>query len=205
MAMALRGPELSTMDVTRRDWALARELDLRISIHVGSGAFGVPYRAIEQLDAAGLMGPDVQYVHATSLSDAAVGPIAATGGTAVVTPAVELQMGYGWPATTRLLAHGVPTGLGVDVVTSTGADLFGQMRAAYQVGRALALADGESRGAGADTSNVDTVVVAGRVVKRDGRLLHADLARARRLAVESGAYVLRMAGVRAGAVAASAD
>jgi 5-methylthioadenosine/S-adenosylhomocysteine deaminase len=37
----------------------------------------------------------------------------------------------------------------------------------------------------ANSSNVDTVIVAGRVVKRGGRLLEADTARARRLIGES--------------------
>ena len=45
----------------------------------------------------------------------------------MVTPAVEMQMDLGRPATSRLLARGIPLGLGTDVVASTGADLFGQM------------------------------------------------------------------------------
>ena len=87
MAMALRGPEFSTMDVTRHDWKLARDLGLPISVHVGSGPFGVPYRAIEHLSEAHLLGPDTQYVHTTTLTDAAMQLIAESGGTAAVTPA----------------------------------------------------------------------------------------------------------------------
>jgi len=144
MAMALRGPELSTMEVTKRDWALARELDLMISVHVGNGAFGVPYRSIERLEEAGLMGPDVQYVHGVSLTNESIGRIKASGGTAVVTPAVEMLMGFGFPATGRLLAAGIQPGLGIDVVTSTGSDEFTQMRAALEAARVLALTDEES-------------------------------------------------------------
>src|SRR5215210_4488570 len=144
MAMALRGPELSTMEVTKRDWALARELDLMISVHVGNGAFGVPYRSIERLDEASLMGPDVQYVHGVSLTNESIGRIKASGGTAVVTPAVEMLMGFGFPATGRLLAAGIQPGLGIDVVTSTGSDEFTQMRAALEAARVLALTDEES-------------------------------------------------------------
>src|SRR5258708_31189250 len=119
MAMALRGPEFSTMDVTRRDWTLARALGLPISVHVGSGPFGVPYRAIEPLSQAHLLGPDTQYVHTTTLTDEAIQHIAESGGTAAVTPAVEMQMGFGFPATSRLIAHGIRPGLGVDIVTNT--------------------------------------------------------------------------------------
>lgn len=144
MAMALRGPELSTMEVTKRDWTLARELDLMITVHVGNGAFGVPYCSIERLEEAGLMGPDVQYVHGVSLADEAIGRIKASGGTAVVTPAVEMLMGFGFPATGRFLAAGIRPGLGVDVVTSTGSDQFTQMRAALEAARVLALTDEKS-------------------------------------------------------------
>ena len=91
MAVALRGPEFSTMDVTRHDWKLARDLGLPISVHVGSGPFGVPYRAIEHLSEAHLLGPDTQYVHTTTLTDEAMQLIAESGGTAAVTPAVERQ------------------------------------------------------------------------------------------------------------------
>jgi 5-methylthioadenosine/S-adenosylhomocysteine deaminase len=69
VTMALRGPELSDMEVTKRDWALARELGLRVTVHVGNGIFGVPYRAVEKLHEAGLMAPCTQYAHNTSLTD----------------------------------------------------------------------------------------------------------------------------------------
>lgn len=139
MAMALRGPELSTFEVTQHDWALARDLGLGISVHIGNGAFGLPYRAVEQLSAARLMGPDVQYVHTTSLSDPDLQRIADTGGAAVVTLAVEAQMQFGVPATARLLKVGVRPGLGTDVITTTSGDMFGQMRAALQAARREAM------------------------------------------------------------------
>jgi 5-methylthioadenosine/S-adenosylhomocysteine deaminase len=110
MALAARGPELASMEVTRQDWTLARELGLHLSVHVGNGTFGVPYQAIEQLDAAGLLGPDTQYVHTVSLTDAALARIRDSGGVAVVTPAVEMQMGFGMPASGRLIAQGIRPG-----------------------------------------------------------------------------------------------
>ncbi|MFI9436398.1 MULTISPECIES: amidohydrolase family protein [Streptosporangium] len=51
----------------------------------------------------------------------------------------------------------------------------------------------------ADTSNVDTVIVAGRIVKRAGRLVHADVRRALDLASRSAARI----GAAAGAPAAA--
>ena len=42
MAMALRGPEFSTMDVTRHDWKLARDLGLPISSTLAVGLLEFP-------------------------------------------------------------------------------------------------------------------------------------------------------------------
>ncbi len=50
--------------------------------------------------------------------------------------------------------------------------------------------------AGMDTSNVDTVLVAGRVMKRDGRLLHVDWNAVHRLAAESRDHVVAKSGFR---------
>jgi cytosine/adenosine deaminase-related metal-dependent hydrolase len=90
----------------------------------------------------GLLGSDILYVHGNSLTDESVRRIADSGGTLVSTPAVELQMQFGYPATTRFLAAGVRPGLGVDVVTSTGPGLFAQMAAAYQAARLQVLEHG---------------------------------------------------------------
>ena len=142
MAMAARGPEQSTMEVTRHDMGVARDLGLLISMHAGNGAFGLPYRSIERMYEANLLGPDVQYVHCNSLTDESIQRIADSGGLTVATPTVEMQMQFGYPATTRFLAAGVRPGLGVDVVTSTDFGLFAQMASAFQAARLQALEQG---------------------------------------------------------------
>ncbi|MEM7223083.1 MAG: amidohydrolase family protein [Pseudomonadota bacterium] len=139
MALAIRGPEQSSLEITAQDIATGRELDLLISSHAGNGAFGLPYRSIERLDEAGLLGPDLQFVHGTSLTDQALVRIAETGGRLVSTPAVELQMQFGFPAAPRAVALDLRPGLGADVVTSTDTGLFGQMASAYQAARQQAL------------------------------------------------------------------
>ncbi|HEX7247238.1 MAG TPA: amidohydrolase family protein [Actinomycetota bacterium] len=50
--------------------------------------------------------------------------------------------------------------------------------------------------AGMDTSNVDTVVIAGRVMKRHGVLLHVDWPAVRRVAAESRDHVLAKSGFK---------
>jgi 5-methylthioadenosine/S-adenosylhomocysteine deaminase len=49
---------------------------------------------------------------------------------------------------------------------------------------------------GMDTSNVDSVFVAGKALKRNGKLLNVDLDRARRLAIESRDYVVEKSGFK---------
>ena len=50
--------------------------------------------------------------------------------------------------------------------------------------------------AGMDTSNVDTVMIAGRVMKRHGRLLHVDWAAVKRAAADSRDHVIAKSGFR---------
>ncbi|HLF42220.1 MAG TPA: amidohydrolase family protein [Acidimicrobiia bacterium] len=50
--------------------------------------------------------------------------------------------------------------------------------------------------AGMDTSNVDTVLIAGRVMKRNGVLLHVDWPAVRRMVLESRDYVVEKSGFK---------
>ncbi|QMU28142.1 amidohydrolase family protein [Adhaeribacter radiodurans] len=253
MAMAIRGPEYATMDVSRNDIALARDLSLQMSMHIGSGSFGPKYNAIGKLHTAGLLGADMNFAHCNTLTDADFKLLAAYGCSVSITPEIEMQMGLGFPATGRALANGIRPSLGVDVVTGTGGDLFSQMKIALQTERALqnekilqqgempqsinltvwdALQFATQNGAEAlnlgrkigtltpgkqadiimidasainlapvhdpaaavvlyaNPSNVDTVFVAGRAVKRNGHLLHHDLNALQQKAMSSRNYLL---------------
>jgi cytosine/adenosine deaminase-related metal-dependent hydrolase len=50
--------------------------------------------------------------------------------------------------------------------------------------------------AGMDTGNVDTVLIAGRVMKRHGKLLHVDWPAVRRMAAESRDFVIAKSGFK---------
>ena len=59
------------------------------------------------------------------------------------------------------------------------------------------LADCESSGNWAiDTGNVDTVLIAGRVMKSKGELLHVDWPAVRRMAAESRDHVVSKSGFK---------
>ncbi|MDI2126537.1 amidohydrolase family protein [Yinghuangia seranimata] len=128
LALAPHGPSYSPMEDVLEDWRLARELGMRIAVHVGAGP--VAERPVAALDDAGLLGPDTLYVHGNSLPDDELRRIADSGGAMSVAPAVEASMGHGAPMAGRLRAAGVTTGLGVDVVTTVAGDMFSLMRAA---------------------------------------------------------------------------
>ncbi|SDZ15097.1 amidohydrolase family protein [Herbiconiux ginsengi] len=135
MALALRGPQFTTREVNREDYRLAKDLDLRVTVHVGDGHWG-KMRPIIMLQEDGLLSDTTTYVHCTTLSDEELRIIAATGGSASVAPDVEAQMGHGYPATGRLLAAGVRPSFSIDVCSSNGGDMFGTMRTAIGLQRA---------------------------------------------------------------------
>ncbi len=137
MSMGVRGPEFSTMEATTHDFGLARELDLRLSVHVGDGPFGLMTPAVELLHEAGLLGPDITFVHCNTCEDTHFAMMADSGATASISPATEMLMGHGFPATGRLLAAGLRPSLSIDSVGTGPGDMFNEMRSALSCERAL--------------------------------------------------------------------
>ncbi|MDX1520158.1 MAG: amidohydrolase family protein, partial [Anaerolineae bacterium] len=262
MMMAIRGPDFSTMETTIADLQLARALGLRVTMHIGGGLRGGLARSIERMHEAGVLGPDMTFVHCNCCADHELRLMAESGGTASVSARVEMQMGHGMPATGRLIAAGVRPSLSVDVVTSVGGNLFDEMRTALQMERALqnqAAMDQNEQAAeldlrvrdvlefatiegartcgiedrvgsltpgkqadlillrrdelnltplnepigsivlSANPQNVDTIFVAGKIVKRHGKLVDCDLERINRLAYQTRDHLFAAAGVPPGA------
>jgi len=140
LAMAARGPEFTTIETVEGDLRLARELGLRITIHVGLGANGPKYRGVERMHQHKLLGPDVTFVHCCNCSDHEMHLMAETGATASVSAQIAaLCGGFGLPATGRLMAHGVRPSLSVDSEMSVSGDMFSEMRAALGMERAIGL------------------------------------------------------------------
>jgi 5-methylthioadenosine/S-adenosylhomocysteine deaminase len=110
LGMAVRGPEFSPIETCVADWALARELGLPVTVHVGGGLRGTQ-GGVAELGKRGLLGPDATYLHCNMLSDRELDMLADAGGRASVSPEVEANMGHGPAATARLRSRGIPTGL----------------------------------------------------------------------------------------------
>lgn len=254
LAMALRGPEFTVMEVTKHDIELARSVSAPITVHVGCGRLGPKYQAISQMARYGLLGPDITFVHCTTSSDEELKLVVDSGGSVSIAPAVESQMGHGHPPFNRFADLGMRPSLSLDVETSTASDMFTQMHAAYHTARLIAhervragqqaqflntrdilelatlqgartlglqdrvgsIAVGKRAdlvvldlntvnvapvndvvGAivlSADTSNVDTVVIDGNVVKRKGTLVDVNLATAMNSIHQSRDYLYASAG-----------
>ncbi|MGQ3413686.1 amidohydrolase family protein [Natrinema sp. LN54] len=255
LAMGIRGPDYSTDEVVTQDIELARELGIPASMHIGSLGPG----GVETLDELGLLGDDLNYVHANRLTEDEFELIGDSGGSVSTTPEVEMQMGMGMPALRETIDGGGIPSVGVDIVSNVSGDLFTQTRMALQVQRALdnqptverneqietvslpakralelATIDG-ARALGledeigsltpgkraditlirtddintspvhdpvetvvfqAGVANVDTVLVDGEIVKRDGDLYNETARKHRDRLVESGRRILRESGLR---------
>jgi cytosine/adenosine deaminase-related metal-dependent hydrolase len=136
MCLALRGPQYTRLDVTKADVELARELDLRVTVHGGSGPWG-RNRPVGKMAELGLLDDRTTVVHCNALADDELQLMADHGATASVSPDVEMQMGFGWPATGRLMAHGIRPSLSIDDCAAMGGDMFATMRSTMVAQRGL--------------------------------------------------------------------
>ena len=144
MGMALRGPCFTSAERNAEDFKFARELGLPISTHVGMAGTA---DAIMVLDRFGLLGSDVNYVHANMLTDKEFDLIANSKGTISLTPSTDMLMQFGtFPATGPALQRGIRSGFGVDTICSCGTDIFSEMRLGLAAERSRANAPALARG-----------------------------------------------------------
>ncbi|MCX6025005.1 MAG: amidohydrolase [Chloroflexi bacterium] len=134
-----------SQDLMMKTVVLARELGLNVSTHAAGwieiNAYTLRHfgeRDLEHLNTMGLTGPRGVFFHAVWLSDREIEMLAQTGSKVVHCPLANAYLGYGIAPLTRLLARGVPVGLGTDGAASYTYDL-------WEVGRAAAILQKASR------------------------------------------------------------
>lgn len=240
--------------LVRMDWAVARQLGIRICSEF-DGGFAAQ---MDEFSKAQLLGADNNYNHAFGLSDTTWQQILDSGGTVDVCPRSDAQyaMGEGTSGLQAALDHGARPGLSIDNEVSYGTDMFTEMHVAFSMQRGLAarrkLAGDSTAPApinvrtilkcatvngaacaglagkcgvltpgaeadvvmirtddinlypsnnaigtvvlAADTRNVDTVIIGGRVRKFRGTLVGVDMVKLRRLVDESREYLFTKAG-----------
>jgi 5-methylthioadenosine/S-adenosylhomocysteine deaminase len=136
LAMAVAGPEFYSLEATIDDIKLAREMGIRVSMHVGVPGVA-RFRAVTRLKEAGMLGPDITHIHTLHCTDDELKMIADSGGTISTSPATEIISGHGFPSVQRWLRYGLRPSLSVDNETRIPPDLFTQMRALLSSDREL--------------------------------------------------------------------
>jgi cytosine/adenosine deaminase-related metal-dependent hydrolase len=136
-AMAIRGPEFSTPQRWRADLELARDLGIPVTMHAGVPGFHHQTPSARLIDQAGLLGPDLTFVHCNAMDVDDFALIAQAGAHVSCSPEVEMQKGFGFPPLNAMLAGGARPTISVDVVTAIGGDLLTQARILLQTQRAF--------------------------------------------------------------------
>jgi cytosine/adenosine deaminase-related metal-dependent hydrolase len=254
LGVALTEPGLVPFSATAAEIGAAREHGALIVTHMGC-VWSMP-NGLHEMEAAGLLGPDMVHVHCNTLTEEEWRLVAGSGGKVSISPETEVNMGMGRPAFGQCEEHGIKPTLSCDVVSLNSGDLLTQMRLGLGIKRWAdteeqnargenplqvsttsleALAWGTTNGADAigmgdrlgrlapgtradlivvggehagqhpvldpaatlvfqtRPGDVRTVLVDGRVVKRDGRLVDVDLAALGAQADASAARVVERA------------
>ena len=128
VALGFDVPGSADLNEVAEEWALARELGMRIHVHAGSRSSG--RGEIADIAARSLLGEDVTLVHCVELDDADVDAIAASGASVALVPTNEVSSDLGsLPIVQQLVDRDIRPGLGVDDGCVTPGDMFAQMRA----------------------------------------------------------------------------
>ena len=125
---------------------LSDQLDKPIHIHVHETLHEVEQaqqqsgkRPLQRLNELGLVNPSLIAVHATQLTDAEIALLAETGAHIVHCPESNLKLASGFCPVARCIAAGINVALGTDGAASNNdLDLFGEMRTAALLGKAVA-------------------------------------------------------------------
>ncbi len=133
---AVLGPHYSTLEVALHDFRMVQELGLIGSLHQGGGPARTP-DGWDQLEAAGLLGPQINIVHGHALSDAQLKRFCDLGMSFSAAAENEMTQGHGHPITGRLRALGKAPSLGVDLESVLSGDMLTQARVALGMQRSL--------------------------------------------------------------------
>lgn len=144
--------EVGDDDVERAHTALARELGVLTTRHVGS------YVSISRLRELGSLLPGTTFIHGNGIPRDELEMMIDAGASLSVSPLVEMTMGHGMPmlaAAPRDLLLTIST----DVEATVASDMFSQLKAAYASQRMRWL-DQDDHAAGVDRSPRDLVEAA---------------------------------------------
>ena len=168
---AVLGPHYSTMEVALADFRMARELGIIASLHQGGGAARTP-DGWEKLEAAGLLGDNINIVHGHALTDDQLKRFCDLGMSFSAAAESEMSQGHGHPITGRLRQFGRAPSLGVDLESVLSGDMLSQARIALGIQRSLDnVAYREQHGTIPPTSTITTREALSWVTLEGARML----------------------------------
>jgi cytosine/adenosine deaminase-related metal-dependent hydrolase len=168
---AVLGPHYSTLEVAMHDFRMARELGLIASLHQGGGPARTP-DGWDKLEAAGLLGDNINIVHGHALDDAQLRRFCELGMSFSAAAENEMTQGHGHPITGRLRRFGRAPSLGVDLESVLSGDMLTQARVALGMQRSLDnVAHREAHGAIPPTSTITTREALGWATVEGARML----------------------------------
>ncbi|WP_433214989.1 amidohydrolase family protein [Microtetraspora malaysiensis] len=133
--IAVRGPYRTPPDVYEREWQVARSLGLPITMHCDRclREEGCRSCGLVRLEELGLLGEDVQIIHAVHAGEEDIRALARTRTRVSLSPMTEMRT-MGFPLVTELLDAGVPVSLSLDTLAMpTSADVLGHLRTIVSV------------------------------------------------------------------------
>jgi 8-oxoguanine deaminase len=148
IALAPCSPFSVSPDLMRESAALARSHRcVRLHTHLAENASDVVYSREkfgqtpgDYAESVGWVGPDVWHAHCVQLDDAAIAKFGRTGTGVAHCPCSNMRLASGIAPVRKMLAAGVPVGLGVDGAASNDAsNLFHEAREACLLARVGAL------------------------------------------------------------------
>jgi cytosine/adenosine deaminase-related metal-dependent hydrolase len=168
---AILGPHYSTLEVALHDFRMARELGLIASMHQGGGPARAP-DGWQRLEAAGLLGEQVNIVHGHALDDNQLQRFCELGMSFSAAAESEMSQGHGHPLTGRLRRCGRAPSLGVDLESVMSGDMLTQARIALGIQRSLDnVAHREQHGTIPPTSTITTREALSWVTLEGARML----------------------------------
>lgn len=135
LAMAILGPDYSTLEVTRHDLRAARELGLLSSAHVWGRPNRLVPRGYRTIAEEGLLGPDHNLVHANYFEDDELRIVVDSGASVTSTTAGEMNNHVRISLSGRIAAMGGKPSIGTDSEVAGKGDMFEVMRSALRMQR----------------------------------------------------------------------
>jgi cytosine/adenosine deaminase-related metal-dependent hydrolase len=145
LGLAILGPHYATLDVTLKDFRLAQEFGLIVSMHQGGGPPKNP-EGWPRLEAEGLLNRLVNIVHGNDLSDDQLSRFIKRDVRFTITPESELISGHGHPILGRLRDLGTWPSIGADIESAHSGDMLTAARTALSHQRSLDNVEARRRG-----------------------------------------------------------